>query len=149
MIPATHPVVRAMAEEAAREAHSAWEGAIRAMGGTKFLIEETLATRAMLGVDAETDAHAALLTDFDRRATRDAWVRWGVAHQTAAYDAMENERWRLACADKGSDLTDVLGDARVRWRAADHHAIRRNWSALRDNPAALEAAVCAALETTP
>lgn len=76
MIRPDHPVVRAMAEEAAREAHSAWEGAIRAMGGTKFLIEETLATRAMLGVDAETDAHAALLTDFTRPATRDAWVRW-------------------------------------------------------------------------
>lgn len=75
-LPLDFPPLLGAAEEIAREAHDAWEAAIRAVGGTRFLIEETLATRATLGVEAEADAHAHLLADLTRPAARDFWARW-------------------------------------------------------------------------
>lgn len=69
------PALRKRAEEEAREAKDAWVAAIRAAGGTRFLVEETIATRDMLGVEQEATAHLTLLADLSRPASRDAVVR--------------------------------------------------------------------------
>ena len=69
------PALLKLAEEEARAHHAAWEDAVRLAGGTRFLIEETIATRAMLGDEEETAAHLALLADLTRPASRDAVAR--------------------------------------------------------------------------
>ncbi len=100
-IPATHPVVRAMAEELAAEHRSALVSASIALeGGVSFSITMP---RPLV------EAQVSMLVDLTRPASRDAWVRWLAANQTD------------------------LGDYALNLR--------------RDNPEALAAAVCAALET--
>lgn len=104
MIRPDHPVVRAMAEETAMEVRCAANG--RAIGSLNV------------------DAFATLLVDFDRPATRDAWIRWG---RKFALDA-------VLSGDPDRILRD--GPSVIRW--GEH---------LRNNPEALEATVCVALET--
>ena len=105
MIRPDHPVVRAMAEEAARAAFDALRAeCARSLGTSAGLVTWETGDTAKL----HTDYMAGLLLNFDRPATRDAWVRWLAANQT--------------------DLGDLALNLR------------------RDNPAALEAAVSAALE---
>ena len=92
MIDPNHPTVRAMAEEMAGESCGHIS---RILGGEVPPIEPD-AVRIL----------AAMLVDPSLPATRDRWVRWGIAN-----------------------------------------TVRRDWHALRDDPAALESAVSAALVT--
>lgn len=102
-IPATHPVVRAMAQELAVEAHNLFgRRTWGVLDGWDELEDE--AQETLIGV------HSDLLTDLTRPASRDAWVRW-----------------------LQSVPTVDIGGFGLNLR--------------RDNPEALAAAVCAALET--
>jgi len=116
MIRPDHPVVRAMAEEAARESLAA----VPQDESARSLWAD-LSPRAAYRV---VEHHTALLLDFTRPATCDAWIRWG---RKFALDA-------VLSGDPDRILRD--GPSVARW--GEH---------LRDNPAALEAAVSAALET--
>lgn len=114
MIRPDHPVVRAMAEEMATEWCNAYDVS---WAGTEFPPKRPMSTAMRV-------MFVALLTDFTRPATRDAWIRWG---RKFALDA-------VLSGDPDRILRD--GPSVARW--GEH---------LRDNPAALEAAVSAALET--
>lgn len=140
MIPLDHPAVQRLAEERVR---AYWEQ-VQAQVPQAAPWEQTPA----YGKEVQIGAHVRLLCDTARLDTRDAWVRWGIARDTAIHDEVEAERWQAACAERGYDLTAVLGDARRRWQVTEHREIREKWHALRDNPSDLEAAVVAALETT-
>ncbi len=119
-IPATHPVVRAMALEAAEEVQTLY----RRNDPTRRSVASGLADGSDVAREVVA-AHVALLTALTPPASRDAWTRW-----------LRNRSLRAA-QESGEAFTDpsiVSG-------------IFRDTDRLRDNPEALAAAVCAALET--
>lgn len=150
MIPLDHPAVRHLAAERmflvwfTHGLMRAYWAQVQAQCPQAASWEQT----PPYGKDVQLGAQARLLCDMQREDTRDAWVRWGIARDTAIYDEAEAARWRAACAERGLDLTAVLGDARRQWQIQEHREIRAKWNALRDTPDELEAAVVAALETT-
>ena len=121
MIRPDHPVVRAMAEEAARTAFDALRAeCARSLGTSAGLVTWETGDTAKL----HTDYMVGLLLNFARPATRDAWTRW-----------IRNARLRAA-QESGEAFADP----------GEVPAIFRDTDRLRDDPEALEAAVSAALE---
>lgn len=117
-----HPVVRAAAEEMARDFYATWPD-----GYT-------------INMSAIPETFARMICDFTRPATRDYWVRWG-----GARDGEERARHFRAIAStqtppRGFEA-DPNGEARAR------HLATLRWNDLRDNPEALSRAVVDALET--
>jgi len=113
-IPTTHPVVRAMAEELARDFFAT--------------LEPVVVGDATLDAPAPAEwfiaAHVHFLTDMRRPATRDIWIRWG-------------RKFALDAVMSGDPVRIVR----------DGPSVARWGEQVRDNPEALTAAVCAALET--
>lgn len=97
------PGVREAASKMAREAHDAWEAAIRASGGTRFLIEQTIATRAWYGVEEETTAHLTLLCDLTRPASRDWWARYLAQRLGLTVGATAPDFGRYTCGEHCCD----------------------------------------------
>lgn len=119
MIPANHPIVRAMAEEIARETYRA---VTIAMDRTDPDGWDGLGASHRTG---DVAGYIALLCDLTRPASRDAWVRWGIA-----WEGAQTLRAPASPANDHRQDTTLY-----------------RWHMLRDNPEALTAAVCAALET--
>lgn len=88
--------------------------------------------------DRVLDRYAALLCDLDREASRDHWVRWGGKHEGEFMARAFSNRAATETPPRGW-MANPDGEESVRRRARDR------WLALRDNPAALAAAVLAAL----
>lgn len=88
MIPASHPVVQALAEEIAREALAVVLG----NDGTGTLWDD-LTSRSQARV---IDHHAALLVDVRRRASRDAWVQWLAVNWVVSPSTLRHDPANLA-----------------------------------------------------
>lgn len=78
--------------------------------------------RTVLTLAEIVEAQLQLLTDMYYPATRDMWIRWG---RKRAFNAVLNSTYNVSIDGRQTTWND----------------------AIRDNPDALEAAVCAALET--
>lgn len=117
MIPAHHPTVRAAAAVRAAEALavSPWSEGVESLW-------DDLTPESQ---DKAVDHHVALLVDLTRPDSRDAWVRWGIAWESA-------QTLRAVASPANDHRQDTL-----LWR----------WHSLRDNPSALATAVRSALET--
>jgi hypothetical protein len=117
---AEHPVVREAAEGMAREAYET--ARVIDHASYPWVTWEFFAgTRE---AKRYVEAHARLLTDLSRPASRDWWCRWGTAKSTA--------RIRVAWGDTPMPLSE-------------QDRARDEWLPLRDNPEALAALVLATL----
>lgn len=148
MIDPTHPTVRTMTLEAAEE--------IQAIYRRNDPDRRSIASGLAGGSDVANEvvaAHATLLVDFTRPATRDRWVRWGIAHDSMEIDTrldIEDAHDR-ATLQINPDFTtpEAVDFQRSRRRTAMKRDAASKWHSMRDDPEAIEAAVSAALRGAP